>query len=842
MPVKYKLLGMGNVNDYLWERSLDLIQFPGCYAVEIEHTDSDVGLPFDFCGQKHYIVGTLIVTDNGTKGKVQKNRLTGQALVVTLQNSIETKIFIRTYVCGEWSVWRALVMAGMYDNITTTDELLATVESLVDENIRTKQVEEEIKRSVIDINSVLGHDAGTIVLKASDLLPITWSNNLGVVNSTAYNTWVLPLYEGREYTAPAKTFVTKRTCSVYPVVGENPEMTLIPSSAFTATADMKYLVITVTMSAYDGSDYSIEASESGLSGEINTIKRTLTTEKERVDVITNNVGTLKEDVYNLNSSVGNKEAQSLFLTENNFSGLKYNGNGVFLKADDIYNSIIVPISEDSSISFEATKGRHGSVYTFSDMPKVGDMAHVRKLLTSDFVVEPNERFVLFNITLDEFVGGEISYSASAGGLHKKVNDIGDRVELLDSDLNLLNNVVAPLDKKVNELDVEQRKLTNVLGVTEQTIELTAEQFDNIIWNGTAFKPSNATYNGFVIRIIPGQRVIYSAAEANNVRTLTDYPSIDSTDYVRTREELKGNFIAQDNENYLFLNTMVETHSSYIVTLGGVGVVEQIDKFNKFSLPLKGKTIVCFGDSITEFNDSYGKGYTDYLAEFSGANIVRAGVGGAAFAIRKEIVEVPEKAADCYAALDIPNLVKSWATKDWVAVDNAIAWLAQNYNDDNSKQIQALKDNPIENADIVVVFGGSNDLNMPSFGTPSDTNPLINTCGGIYQIIDSILSVKPDMPIYFYNPLPRMCDGDIWCDDYRKEETDAYGSTSFASLTKRIKECVEYHHIPCCDMYHTIGINRKNIYTYARDGVHVTGAFKKIANRIYGFIMENRIWQ
>ena len=44
MPVKYKLLGMGNVNDYLWERSLDLIQSPGCYAVEIEHTDSYMGV------------------------------------------------------------------------------------------------------------------------------------------------------------------------------------------------------------------------------------------------------------------------------------------------------------------------------------------------------------------------------------------------------------------------------------------------------------------------------------------------------------------------------------------------------------------------------------------------------------------------------------------------------------------------------------------------------------------------------------------------------------------------------------------------------------------------------
>lgn len=151
MPVKCKLLGIGNVNDYLWERSLDLIQSPGCYAVEIEHTDSDVGLPFDFCGQKHYIVGTLIVTDNGTKGKVQKNRLTGQALVVTLQNSIETKIFIRTYVCGDWSEWRSLAFTGMYDNISTTDELLASVETLVS---ATKQLQTELANEIQHTNII----------------------------------------------------------------------------------------------------------------------------------------------------------------------------------------------------------------------------------------------------------------------------------------------------------------------------------------------------------------------------------------------------------------------------------------------------------------------------------------------------------------------------------------------------------------------------------------------------------------------------------------------------------------------------------------------------------------
>ena len=133
-----------------------------------------------------------------------------------------------------------------------------------------------------------------------------------------------------------------------------------------------------------------------------------------------------------------------------------------------------------------------------------------------------------------------------------------------------------------------------------------------------------------------------------------------------------------------------------------------------------------------------------------------------------------------------------------------------------------------------------DLNNNTFGSPNDTDSIKNTCGGINQIIDSILSVKPDMTIYFFTPIPRMVN-DIWCDDYRTDQSDAHGSLSFPSLVKRIKECVKYNHIPCCDMYNTIGINRKNIYTYADDGVHPNRGYSMLANKMYGFIMANKIW-
>ena len=154
MPVKYKRLDSGRVADFYFERSLDLIFSPGCFTVEIDHSGKEVGLPIDDCGEEHYFVGNLVVTDSGTAGHKQENRVTGQLLTISSRNGKETKVFTRTFADAAWSEWRSLAVTGMYDNISTPDQLLATVGSLVDESTRAKEVEESVKRSAVDISSL----------------------------------------------------------------------------------------------------------------------------------------------------------------------------------------------------------------------------------------------------------------------------------------------------------------------------------------------------------------------------------------------------------------------------------------------------------------------------------------------------------------------------------------------------------------------------------------------------------------------------------------------------------------------------------------------------------------
>ena len=191
MPVKYKQLDNEQGSDFYFERSLDLIFSPGCFTIEIDHSGKDVGLPIEDCGEEHYFVGNLVVTDSGTAGHKQENRVTGQQLTITSRNGKETKVFTRTYADGVWSQWRSLACTGIYNNISTTDELLATVESLVTENTRAKEFEESVKRAAVDISSLActaSKENVTITGKSMDgevahavKIPVATTENAGVM-------------------------------------------------------------------------------------------------------------------------------------------------------------------------------------------------------------------------------------------------------------------------------------------------------------------------------------------------------------------------------------------------------------------------------------------------------------------------------------------------------------------------------------------------------------------------------------------------------------------------------------------------------------------------------------
>ena len=169
--VKYKPLFADGESAFKTEGSLDTITFADCYLVEVNHNGADVGLPFEDCNEGHFAVGILIVTDSGINDQLQVNRVTGQVLILTSCKQKATNVYSRTRMDDKWSNWRSLAVTGMFDNISSTDELLATVAGLVDETIRAKQVEVDVMRTAVDISSLAftaGNGNITITGKSMD--------------------------------------------------------------------------------------------------------------------------------------------------------------------------------------------------------------------------------------------------------------------------------------------------------------------------------------------------------------------------------------------------------------------------------------------------------------------------------------------------------------------------------------------------------------------------------------------------------------------------------------------------------------------------------------------------
>lgn len=640
-----------------------------------------------------------------------------------------------------------------------------------------------------------------IVLKSSDLLPQAW-NNTTVVPSTGYNMWIVPLVVGRKYIVPdASYLLSLKVCGEYPSVGKTIDMSIVTrdkNHVFTATEETKYLVVHVKMGEYDNSEYVVTAETFGVYKELDNING-------RADNITKN---LDECTTILGSYGSEKE-----YTSSDFCGF-INAAGNVVPSNSSYNGLLFKIVKGQTLTLSVFTGL-STIWIYRNMPFIGTTEIATQTYDTVITSQEDILYVLINVEVPNFTSVIIEHSPV--GL---VNDVG-------------------------HLNVTVGHLNEIIGDDYRQIRYTTSDFSNLVYNPDTktVTPASSVYNSLIIPIDGKFVTLPNVTGWVNCFGFTEKPY---NGLVVDALRLSPNTPIDGTSDikYVLLNIRVAEFNDFDLYVYPSGVFKRITNLeNAVSTnPFANKTIVCFGDSITEFNDGTNRGYGDYLAEMTGAKVVRAGIGGTQLVTRKEPVEVIPETDDAYkyayGAVDISNLVKSWVNKDWTIVDNAVEWLTNNRNDNNSTVINRLKETPVENTDIVIVFGGTNDLDNTTFGDLSDTHGTESVCGGINQIISSILAVKPDMPIYFFTPIPRMCPGGIWCDEYRASEgNDKY---SFPNLVKKIEECVAYNHFPCCNWYNNIGINKQNIYTFANDGVHVTKAFKRLADRMYEFIIGNRL--
>lgn len=316
-----------------------------------------------------------------------------------------------------------------------------------------------------------------------------------------------------------------------------------------------------------------------------------------------------------------------------------------------------------------------------------------------------------------------------------------------------------------------------------------------------------------------------------------------------------------------------------IKVGSKGVISHLKE-----LSLIGKTIVHFGDSLTEFKGEDGYRYSDWLQKLYGANVINCGIGGSQIRQRakKTLVfstlesyqrgdwvfrkdgntykwyeftqdhngewndaDATLKTSNsyAYANFDIINMIKSAVSGDFAEMDAA----AEYTRTSGASAISNLKLVDWSKVDIVTVFAGTNDWGG-NLGV-SGSEDIMTTLGAINVLIKELLTKYPHIKLIWFTPIVRWIDidGDGQFNPQGFSDVHIEGGYTLKEWSDHIKNEVVLNHIPICDMYNTLGWNKYNFWEYftridkgdrLNDGTHPRKGFKQIAERFNAFIISN----
>ena len=269
----------------------------------------------------------------------------------------------------------------------------------------------------------------------------------------------------------------------------------------------------------------------------------------------------------------------------------------------------------------------------------------------------------------------------------------------------------------------------------------------------------------------------------------------------------------------------------MLTINDAETLEISNAKAKNDTGLKGKTVVCFGDSFTELNGTDNHPYTYHLARVTGANIVNLGVQGARLYARTNVALTPTSGTQANAAFDIINVVRAACGVDFDGENtyNDVLANAATYLGVRTGMATTISNIDWSKVDSVIILGGTNDWTNTA---------LENAKGAIGDIVQILLTAHPTVKLYWFTPTVR------W-DDYSGSgssengfsDTKQYNGKTLYEYSAGLEAAAKENHIPVCDLYNTLGWTKYNFSQYFpdNDGVHPRKAFNVLAYRIASFI-------
>lgn len=243
------------------------------------------------------------------------------------------------------------------------------------------------------------------------------------------------------------------------------------------------------------------------------------------------------------------------------------------------------------------------------------------------------------------------------------------------------------------------------------------------------------------------------------------------------------------------------------------VSERLSDQVENAVPLKGKTIVNFGDSI------FGKrrppeDISTELERLTGATVHNCGFGGCRMAMHP---------MTNYGAFSMYKLADAIVSGDWTEQDAAIADTTQAEAVPSyfSEGLAILKGLDFSEVDIVTIAYGTNDftggINLENADNAYDTNTF---AGALRYSVEMLLTAYPHLKIFVCSQTYR-----FWMDasNVFTEDSDTKTNGNGVKLTdfvEKTEEVAKEYHLPYINNY-DIGMNKFNRSQYfpATDGTH-----------------------
>lgn len=143
----------------------------------------------------------------------------------------------------------------------------------------------------------------------------------------------------------------------------------------------------------------------------------------------------------------------------------------------------------------------------------------------------------------------------------------------------------------------------------------------------------------------------------------------------------------------------------------------------------------------------------------------------------------------------------------------------------------------EDADLIVVFGGTNDYGHGDalIGTMTDRTK-DTFYGACHVLMKKLINKYPDSQIVFMTPIHRLNEDNPYGDEYQGTEKIYAPLKTYVEI---IKEVAEFYSIPVLDLFAVSGI-QPNVHIlrekFCPDGLHPNDAgHVKIAQKLEGFL-------